>query len=136
MCNRNQSNQDLSLDTRNAHEETFFESEPWRSILKEKAGVHALKKRLDELLVTVTRQNFKAVAADVRKGIRSCQNRLEEIGSVRQTAEKQRTYLTKIASTFQAIATKAVDGYYARDECFRDPRFRLATSIAELNEAF
>lgn len=136
VCNRNQSNLDLPLDARNAHEIAFFELEPWNSIRKEKAGVRALKKRLDKLLVTVTRQNFKAVAADIQKGIQSCQSRLEDIGSTRQTSEQQRTYLTKIASAFQAVATKSVDGYYSRDRCFKDPKFRLATTIAELNEAF
>lgn len=127
---------DVSIDDRNANEVTFFDSEPWCAISEERAGITALKTRLNKLLVDVTRQNFQAVAVDVRKGIREGKEKLDMLGSARQTAEEQRTYLVQIASAFQTIATKAVDGYYLRDSCFKKREYRLATTIAELNSEF
>ncbi|KAF2141514.1 uncharacterized protein K452DRAFT_228544 [Aplosporella prunicola CBS 121167] len=136
VCNRSQSRQKSSLEDRNTEERAFFESSPWCSAPKDRTGISALQKRLDKLLVEVTRQNFRAVTTDVYRKIQECERQLEQLGSARQSAEEQRAYLTRISSAFQVIATKSVDGYYSRDRCFKDPEYRLATVLARLNEDF
>ncbi len=56
---------------------------------------------------------------------------------MRQTAHEQRNHLINVASKFREIATKAIDAYYSRDECFeKDDIFRLATLVMEMNEDF
>ncbi|KAI9747208.1 MAG: hypothetical protein M4579_007505 [Chaenotheca gracillima] len=132
-------NSDLSItfDERNTNEVAFFTLDPWSSIPKERAGIAALKHRLNNLLVNVTRRSFQGVAVDIRRRIGKLAQQLQIIGPVRQTAFEQRNYLINIASKFREITTKAIDAYYSRDECFEmDDIFRLATLIMEMNEDF
>ncbi len=137
VCNRSQSDLSITFDERNTKEVAFFTLDPWSSIPKERAGIAALKHRLNNLLVDVTRRSFQGVAVDIRRRIGKLAQQLEIIGPVRQTAFEQRNHLINIASKFREITTKAIDAYYSRDECFEmDDIFRLATLIMEMNEDF
>ena len=137
VCNRSQSDLNITFDERNTKEVTFFHLDPWSSIPKERAGIKALKHRLNNLLVDVTRRSFQGVAADIRRKIGKLEEQLRIIGPVRQTAYEQRNHLISIASKFRDITTKAIDAYYCRDECFEmDDIFRLATLVVEMNEDF
>jgi hypothetical protein len=137
VCNRSQSDLSITFDERNAKEVAFFTQDPWSSIPKERAGIKALKLRLNNLLVDVTRRSFQGVAVDIRSRIRKLELQLEIIGPVRQTAYEQRNHLINVASKFREITTKAIDAYYSRDQCFEmDDIFRLATLVVEMNEEF
>jgi hypothetical protein len=137
VCNRSQSDLSITFDERNAKEVAFFNLDPWSFIPKERAGIKALKHRLNNLLVDVTRRSFQGVAVDIRRRIGKLEQQLEIIGPVRQTAYEQRNHLITVASKFRDITTKAIDAYYSRDECFEmDDIFRLATLVMEMNEDF
>ena len=137
VCNRSQSDLSITFDERNTKEVAFFTRDPWSSIPKERAGIKALKYRLNNLLVDVTRRSFQGVALDIRILIGKLEEQLEIIGPVRQTAYEQRNHLINVASKFRDISTKAIDAYYSRDECFeKDEIFRLATLVVEMNEDF
>ncbi|KFZ15034.1 hypothetical protein V501_02916 [Pseudogymnoascus sp. VKM F-4519 (FW-2642)] len=122
--------------TENTRESAFFKSKPWSAIPEERAGVKALKDRLDKLLVDVTRQNFHAVGLDVRAKILNLEWELDGLGQPRQTSNDQRNHLIRIAADFREITAKAIDAYYGRDECFKDDSFRLATNVTAMNNAF
>ena len=118
-------------------EAAFFTLDPWSSIPTERAGIKALKQRLNNLLVDVTRRSFKGVMSDIATRIESLQLQLDIIGPVRETTQEQRNHLINIASKFREIATKAIDAYYSRDQCFEmDDIFRLATLVVNMNEEF
>jgi hypothetical protein len=137
VCNRSQSDLSITFDERNAKEVAFFTLPPWSCIPKERAGIAALKHRLNNLLVNVTRRSFQGVAVDIRRTIGKLEQQLGIIGPVRETAYEQRNHLINIASKFRDITTKAIDAYYSRDECFEmDDVFRLATLIMEMNVDF
>jgi hypothetical protein len=137
VCNRSQSDLSITFDERNTKEVAFFTQNPWSSIPKERAGIKALKHRLNNLLVDVTRRSFQGVAVDIRILIGKLEQQLEVIGPVRQTAYEQRNHLINVASKFREITTKAIDAYYSRDECFEmDDIFRLATLVVQMNEDF
>ncbi|PVH86671.1 hypothetical protein DL98DRAFT_449952 [Cadophora sp. DSE1049] len=136
VCNRSQSDLSISNQERNARETTFFNSQPWSAIPKERAGIKALKHRLDKLLVDVTRQNFQAVAVDVQARIHDLERELNNLGPARQTPNDQRNHLTRIAVDFRDISTKAIDAHYNRDPCFGEDVFRLATNVMAMNTAF
>jgi hypothetical protein len=137
VCNRSQSDLSITFDERNTKEVAFFTQDPWSSIPKERAGIKALKHRLNNLLVDVTRRSFQGVAVDIRSRIGKLEQQLEIIGPVRQTAYEQRNHLINVASKFREITTKAIDAYYSRDQCFEmDDIFRLATLVVEMNEEF
>lgn len=137
VCNRSQSDLNITFDERNTKEVAFFALAPWSSIPKERVGIAALKHRLNNLLVDVTRRSVQGVAMDIRRRIGKLEQQLEIIGPVRQTAHEEQNHLINIASKFRDIATKAIDAYYSRDECFeKDDIFRLATLVMEMNEEF
>ncbi|KAI0126991.1 vacuolar sorting protein VPS1, dynamin [Xylariales sp. AK1849] len=137
VCNRSQSDLNITFDERNAKEVAFFNLNPWSSIPKQRAGIKALKHRLDNLLIDVTRRNFQGVTVDIRRKIGKLEKQLEIIGPVRQTAYDQRNHLINVASRFRELTTKAIDAYYSRDEFFeKDNISRLATLVIELNEQF
>jgi hypothetical protein len=137
VCNRSQSDLNITFDERNTKEVAFFHLDPWGSIPKERAGIKALKHRLNNLLVEVTRRSFQGVTADIRRKIGKLEEQLRIIGPVRQTAYEQRNHLISIASKFRDITANAIDAYYGRNECFEmDDIFRLATLVVEMNEDF
>ncbi|TVY45716.1 Interferon-induced GTP-binding protein [Lachnellula subtilissima] len=136
VCNRSQSELGATHDERNVREAEFFKSGPWNAVPEKRAGVKALKARLDKLLIDVTRQNFQAVAMDVRDKIRKLEGELDYLGPARETSNDQRNHLIRIASDFRGIAVKAIDAYYGRDQCFEDDDFRLATHVMEMNQNF
>jgi hypothetical protein len=137
VCNRSQSDLSITFDERNTKEVAFFTLAPWSFIPKERAGIAALKHRLNNLLVNITRQSFQGVAVDIRRKIETLEQQLDIIGPVRRTAYEQRNYLINIASKFREITTKAIDAYYSRDKCFEmDDIFRLATLVIGMNMDF
>ncbi|KAL5325396.1 hypothetical protein ACEPPN_006521 [Leptodophora sp. 'Broadleaf-Isolate-01'] len=136
VCNRSQSDLSISNQERNARETAFFNSQPWSAIPKERAGIKALKHRLDKLLVDVTRENFQAVALDVQARIDELGRELDDLGPARQTPNDQRNHLIRIAADFRDITTKAVDAHYNRDPCFEEDVFRLATNVMAMNTVF
>lgn len=137
VCNRSQSDLNITFDERNMKEVAFFTLDPWSSIPKERAGIKALKHRLNNLLVDVTRRSFQGVMSDIRTRMESLQLELDIMGPVRETTQEQRSHLINIASKFREIATKAIDAYYSRDQCFEmDDIFRLATLVVKMNEDF
>ncbi|KAH8588522.1 interferon-induced GTP-binding protein Mx1 [Bisporella sp. PMI_857] len=136
VCNRSQSELGMTHNERNLREAAFFKTQPWSAVPEKRAGIKALKARLNKLLVDVTRQNFQAVAVDVRDKIQGLEGELDGLGPTRETSSDQRNHLIRIASEFQGIAAKAIDAYYGRDQCFEDDDFRLATNVMEMNKEF
>jgi hypothetical protein len=62
---------------------------------------------------------------------------LDLVGLPRASAADQRLYLLQISTVFQSLATKAIDGYSGRDQCFDDfDSLRLATPVTAENEKF
>ncbi|TAQ84807.1 hypothetical protein B7494_g6867 [Chlorociboria aeruginascens] len=135
--NRSQSELGITHEERNLREAEFFKSQPWNAVPKQRAGVKALKARLDKLLIDVTRRSFQAVALDVRHKIHELEGELDGLGPARETSNDQRNHLIRIASKFQGLVVKAIDAYYGRDQCFEDDEnFRLATNVMEMNQEF
>ncbi|KAI4265525.1 MAG: hypothetical protein L6R38_009355 [Xanthoria sp. 2 TBL-2021] len=137
VCNRSQSNLDVCLAERNNLEKTFFQTEPWTNVPQDRAGISALKSRLNKLLVDLTRENFRDVAADVNQLIDNCHQMLQALGPERSSKTEQRGYLLRIGTSFQYLMSHALDAYYGRDAVFAShDELRLATVIKELQEEF
>lgn len=118
-------------------ESRFFQSEPWKTVPQHKAGIKALKIRLDKLLVDLARQNFEEVERDITQAIKECQEQLQSLGPEKANTNEQRNYLLKVSTAFQTLTAHALDAYYARDDCFvTHEELRLATLIKALEEEF
>lgn len=71
VCNRSQSNLGASTSERNQNESDFFSAGLWSSVPKDRVGIAALKRRLNALLVGVTRNTFVDVMLDLENRIRN-----------------------------------------------------------------
>lgn len=136
VCNRSQRETDISSTCRDTQELAFFQRTPWNSIDKSKVGVDGLKTRLDALLIHITRDCFEDVGVEISQLLERSRYESCRLGPPRVTPSEQRVYLTQMASRFNALTCNAIDAHYGREKCFRDPKFRLATSIKESSDRF
>lgn len=135
--NRGADNKSRNLRERDAAEKAFFRQEPWDAVAasSKRIGVEALKVRLRELLMDISKREFPKVQAEIRKQLATCRKQLDTMGVSRSDEKSQRAYLGKIAATFERIVSYALNAYYTEDPIFDDRlEMRLITRVIELNE--
>ena len=135
--NRGQSELSSDPDARAMKEKDFFSTEPWSRLDRDRVGTPALEKRLQELLVSITRREFPKVQAQIAQQLLSCQRRLDGLGVDRESVDQQRRFLLEISQKFQDVTNCALDAYYSRHEVFGTiPELRLATLAVERMERY
>lgn len=136
---RNRGQREISSNSSDRHqkEAEFFTTQPWASLDKDRVGIMALKDRLRELLVDLTRREFPKVRSEIDKKLTESQRELISLGPNRETKEQQHRYLLGLATEFQKITDAALAAYYGHYDVFEDkPSLKLATIVAQLNERF
>ncbi|KAF2137063.1 uncharacterized protein K452DRAFT_353671 [Aplosporella prunicola CBS 121167] len=118
-------------------EKIFFETEErWRGLSSDRCGVDALRDRLQELLAIHIQQEFPKVKSEVNKSLRRCRKNLDALGPRRDTPMEQSRFLIDMATRFQEVTSKALDAKYV-DDCFtKHSALKVATLVANRNEAF
>ncbi|KAK7530166.1 interferon-induced GTP-binding protein Mx2 [Phyllosticta citribraziliensis] len=134
--NRSADDNASTLAERAAAEEAFFTAPAW-SPIADRCGTTALKRKVRELLMHISKQELPHVKTDTEQRLRQRRAELEDMGPSRADSNAQRIHLGKLASRFQAITQAALSGYYAGDGIFkRLPNLKLITQIMKLNEVF
>ncbi|KAM0608668.1 hypothetical protein ACHAP0_007782 [Verticillium nonalfalfae] len=119
-------------------EQVFFSTPPWADLQStRRVGTTALLTALRDLLRSVTKQEFKNVALDVKNNLANREARLERLGPARDGSNAQRRCLTQISTAFQSIAQRGRQGLYNGVELFaNDQSLKLISHLVKLNEAF
>ncbi|KFY54488.1 hypothetical protein V496_07251 [Pseudogymnoascus sp. VKM F-4515 (FW-2607)] len=136
---RNRGQSELSSDSavRNQKEKDFLSADPWSRLDPDRLGTPALQKRLQDLLVDITRREFPKVQAQIVRRIATCRQRLDTLGVDRQSTDQQRRYLLDLSKDFQDITNSALDAYYSRNVAFSNtPALRLATLAVDRMDMF
>ncbi|KAK8038425.1 interferon-induced GTP-binding protein Mx2 [Apiospora phragmitis] len=134
--NRSADDHSSTSSERLAAEKAFFTASPWSSVA-DRCGTTSLKARLQELLMSISKQEMPYVKKDAEQRLLECRNQLDAMGPCRADQTSQRLFMVKLASNFQAITQGALNGYYAGDKVFQmEPNLKLATKIMKLNEVF
>ncbi|EPE34263.1 P-loop containing nucleoside triphosphate hydrolase [Glarea lozoyensis ATCC 20868] len=136
---RNRGQSELSNDatTRHRKEKHFFSTEPWSRLDPDRVGTPALQRRLQELLVSITRREFPKVQAQIIQQLSSCRKRLDGLGADRESTDQQRRFLLELSQKFQDVTNCALDAYYSRHAVFASvPGLRLATLAVERMERY
>jgi hypothetical protein len=136
---RNRGQSELSSDavTRHEKEKDFFLTEPWSRLDRDRVGTPALQRRLQGLLISITRREFPKVQAQIVQQLSTCRKRIEDLGADRESTNQQRQFLLEISQNFQDVATSALDAYYSRHAIFGSiPELRIATLAVERMECF
>lgn len=137
LRNRGKLQESSSPEERDAAESEFFAQEPWSSLDRDHVGVHALKKRLQELLVDITRRELPNVRSQINARLDSCRKELKAMGADRKSTVQQQIYLQGMATNFQKITDHALDAYYARNPIFAEmPAMRLPTLVVDRSDRF
>jgi hypothetical protein len=90
---RNRGQSELSTDSTERYtvESSFFNQAPWSALAKDRVGVSALKERLQELLVEITRREFPKVKQEIDRQLTACKKSLAALGPdrlfIRATAQ-------------------------------------------------
>jgi hypothetical protein len=135
--NRGQSELSSDADTRHRTEKDFFSTEPWSRLDRDRVGTPALQRRLQELLVSITRREFPKVQAQIFQRLSTSRKHLEDLGADRESADQQRRFLLEMSHNFQDVANCALDAYYSRHTVFGSiPELRVATLAVERMERF
>ncbi|KAG0645619.1 Interferon-inducible Mx [Hyphodiscus hymeniophilus] len=135
--NRGQSELSSNSKTRGAKEKEFFSAEPWSRLDPDRVGTPALQRRLQQMLIGLTRREFPKVQIQISKELSSCRKHLESLGPSRESTDQQRRLLIELAKRFQGLASNALDACYFRDEVLiNTPQLRLATLAVERMERY
>ena len=74
---------------------------------------------------------------EVTHRLKSCKQRLENLGPSRETREQRFKLLLDLATEFQTLANYALDSKYGAAKLFKtDPKLRLATLVINRDEKF
>jgi Dynamin central region/Dynamin family len=120
-----------------AANEEMFRQEPWSRVPKDRTGVQALKTRLGELLVQITRREFPKLRTDIKSQLVDCRRDLESLGPARQTEQEQRLFLNAITNQFQRLVEAALNAHYHNHAAFEEQEeLRLITHVVNLTEMF
>lgn len=125
----------VTILQRHDNERRFFQGAPWNELPKERIGVKALKPFLGQLLYEHIRREFPALVKEIEALYRETQQKLEALGSSRQTPTEQRQYLTRLANRYQHNVEDALRGNY---DVELDPqsRLKLRMHLRELADLF
>lgn len=135
---RNRADDEETLDTRDAIEESFFETTAWGTIPRDDRGIVSLRKKLSKVLYNHIRQNLSGVIDDIEGKLRERQEELDQLGASRSSSQEMRSFLLNISQKFQKLAW---DGIYGR---YNDPFFgdlgdtnhKLRAQMRNFNLAF
>ncbi|KAJ8109504.1 hypothetical protein ONZ43_g6117 [Nemania bipapillata] len=147
LRNRSEAEVSLSSEERDSKEQEFFESGIWSAIPSSNRGIDMLRKKLANILLDHIRKNLDTLIQDIENNVKSRRKTLERLGTPRSSPPQLRAHLDKIASQFQLLSLRAIEGNYS-DEFFgslypaassnsTDDRVRkLRALVRDLNRTF
>ncbi|KFY31209.1 hypothetical protein V493_01317 [Pseudogymnoascus sp. VKM F-4281 (FW-2241)] len=135
--NRSQKELNTDSDSRTRKERSFFGTDPWSSLPKDRVGVDALKSRLQDLLSEIVQREFPKIKRQIEQRLTLCKKNLCSMGADRETPEQQRHFLEGIAAQFERITNDALSANYCRHAIFgEDHNLRLPTLVVDRSDRF
>ncbi|TRX89301.1 hypothetical protein FHL15_009738 [Xylaria flabelliformis] len=119
LRNRSEKETSLSSAERDSKEHEFLNSGIWSAIPSNNRGIDTLRKKLANILLDHVRSNLNTLIQDIQDSLGSRKKTLERLGGPRSSPPQLRAHLDKIASQFQLLSLRAIEGNYS-DEFFGD----------------
>ncbi|KAI1358948.1 P-loop containing nucleoside triphosphate hydrolase protein [Xylaria arbuscula] len=148
LRNRSEAEASLTPGERDQKEKEFFESGIWSAIPSNNRGVDTLRKKLSNILLDHIRKNIDPLIKEIQDNMTSRQSSLERLGPSRSSPPQLRAHLDKIASQFQLLSLRAIEGNYTHEffgslypdvssTSMEDSRVRkLRALVREFNQTF
>ncbi|KAK5633033.1 hypothetical protein RRF57_008747 [Xylaria bambusicola] len=115
LRNRSEAETSLQPGERDSKEKEFFESGIWSAIPSNSRGVDTLRKKLANILLDHIRKNIDPLIRDIQESMDTRKRSLERLGTSRSTPPQLRAHLDKIASQFQLLSLRAIEGNYSHE---------------------
>ena len=141
LKNRSYETRDSTTDERNRAEIEFLEQGVWKALPRSMVGIVPLRARLSKVLLEQIKAELPSLVIDIQQAIELSEDRLDKLGVERETVDKQRLFLLRIAQSFQSLCKAAVDGIYV-DPFFGDANThegytrRLRAVVVKANKDF
>ncbi|KAJ3568840.1 hypothetical protein NPX13_g6281 [Xylaria arbuscula] len=148
LRNRSEAEASLTPGERDQKEKEFFESGIWSAIPSNNRGVDTLRKKLSNILLDHIRKNIDPLIKEIQDNMTNRQSSLERLGPSRSSPPQLRAHLDKIASQFQLLSLRAIEGNYTHEffgslypdvssTSMEDSRVRkLRALVREFNQTF
>ncbi|KAI0521330.1 P-loop containing nucleoside triphosphate hydrolase protein [Xylaria bambusicola] len=148
LRNRGETETSLQPEERDSKEKEFFESGIWSAIPSNSRGVDTLRKKLSNILLDHIRKNIDPLIKDIQESIDTRKRSLERLGTSRSSPPQLRAHLDRIASQFQLLSLRAIEGNYSHEffgglypdvstTSMEESRVRkLRALVRELNQTF
>ncbi|KAI3339647.1 P-loop containing nucleoside triphosphate hydrolase protein [Ustulina deusta] len=117
LRNRSETEAILQPGERDAKEKEFFDSGIWSAIPSNNRGVLTLRKKLANILLDHIRKNLDTLIKDIQENMKIRKETLERLGAPRSSPPQLRAHLDQMASQFQLLSLRAIEGNYS-DEFF------------------
>ncbi|RYC63809.1 hypothetical protein CHU98_g2382 [Xylaria longipes] len=116
---RNRSEKEIALSPaeRDSKENEFFDSGIWSAIPSNNRGIDTLRKKLANILLDHVRKNLDTLIQDIQDNLNNRKRTLDRLGGPRSSPSQLRAHLDNIASQFQLLSLRAIEGNYS-DEFF------------------
>lgn len=102
-----------------------------------RTGVDALKSALRMPLKNLANECLQRQRTELLRRLSACKKERLALGPPRDTPTNQREYLMERVSTFERLASAALEGHYGADRLFTtNAVYKLVTSITDLNYKF
>ncbi|KAF8253495.1 P-loop containing nucleoside triphosphate hydrolase protein [Wilcoxina mikolae CBS 423.85] len=124
----------VTAERRLKNEQTFFQTDPWRSLDKNRVGIQALERFLRNLLYEHVRREYPILVKELENKVFDLRQAIDDLGSPRESPEQQRSVLIEVATKFQIMARDALMGIYREEH--EDDSMRLRTNVRNLNDDF
>lgn len=148
LRNRSEKETSLSPTERDSKEREFLDSGIWSAIPSNNRGIDTLRKKLANILLDHVRKNLDALVKEIQQNLDNRKRTLERLGGPRSSPLQLRAHLDKIASQFQLLSLRAIEGNYSDDffgglypensvDSMDDSRVRkLRALVRDLNRTF
>ncbi|KAF4995279.1 hypothetical protein FGRMN_5244 [Fusarium graminum] len=103
---------EISLETRDQTEESFFKEGAWASIPEQDRGISSFRRKLSSVLFNHIRNSLPGVIGDIEVKLRERQEDLTRLGNPRSEHQDWRSFLLTIATDFQRLARDGCNGQY------------------------
>lgn len=113
LKNRDFDTRDASREERDAAEKAFFKGRVWAAAIpKSQLGIGSLRPRLSGVLLGQIQVELPNLVRDVDHELQACKDRLQSLGSPRNSVDEQRSYLLTASSKFVRLMRDSISGAY------------------------
>lgn len=115
MRNRGKTESLLTSKERDTKEREFFGSGIWSGISSKHRAVDTLRTKLANILFDHIRNHLDTPIKHIEESLNNQRKKLRQLGPPRYSPFQERAYLHMIASQFQLLSLRAIEGNYSNE---------------------